>query len=219
MVPRQRAPRPNVLTVPIASRDIAAAHARRMVASRNSASRQARSRNMPRGRRDRRPFSYRAYLRIALVMSTLAGGRGISDAFLCRQYRCLIVKLKTRLRGTRRVTFFLRGAKKRVFHAQRAFVTNPSPEALVEFGFGCPDDMLRFESAESGMAPKPTTQSLDAELDRVVENIGDLTETSVTLIDHVEGLERKIKTHGLRIKVLEQQIARLTRVIKPRPVK
>ena len=78
---------------------------------------------------------------------------------------------------------------------------------------------MRFESAESGMAPKPRTQSLDAELDRVAEDIGDLTETSVTLIDHVEGLERKIKAQGLRIKVLEQQIARLTRVIKPRPVK
>jgi len=71
------------------------------------------------------------------------------------------------------------------------------------------------------MAPKPRTQSLDAELDRVAEDIGDLTETSVTLIDHVEGFERKIKTQGLRIKVasLEQQIARLTRLIKPRPVK
>jgi hypothetical protein len=69
------------------------------------------------------------------------------------------------------------------------------------------------------MAPKPTTQSLDAELDRFAEDIVDLTETSVTLVDHVEGLDRKIKTQGLRIKVLEQQVPRLTRAIKPRRVK
>ena len=78
---------------------------------------------------------------------------------------------------------------------------------------------MRFESEEDDMVPKPTSQSLDAELDRFAEDIVDLTETSVTLVDHVEGLDRKIKTQGLRIKVLEQQVARLTRAIKPRRVK